>query len=169
MSHEQARDQLVCSAAGFESLLREALLAAGDAPASVSAFSEIGYTRSLYGLRLTLPSGAGVYLQIIAARAADERRSAVGTPPPPQRAAALPSRGPTRLTAVERHLVRALTARRDERIRYVEPLSAAAGSIPFGLRVTFHSGAMVCCNVAHAVPPGERTSVGGVFPSVAAI
>jgi len=33
-------------------------------------------------------------------------------------------------------------------IRWVEPLSTLRAAVPFGLRVTFHSGAVVCCYVA---------------------
>lgn len=156
-------------AAGFQVLLREALAAAGDDPASLATFAEAGYTRSRYGLRLTLPAGAVIYLQIVAARPPDSRRSPVGTPPPQQRAAALPARGATQLTAVERHLIKALTARQDPLVRWVEPLSTLKTAIPFGLRVTFHNGAVVCCYVVHAVPVKARSPLGGLFPSIGTI
>ncbi|MCM2430955.1 hypothetical protein [Streptomyces sp. RKAG337] len=155
------------TAARFEVVLRDLLTAAGSDPASTATFAEAGYTSSRYGLRLALPAGAVVYLQIIAARPPDGRSDEQGPPPPQLRAAALPGRGRTAMTAVERYLISVLTARQDPYVRWVEPLSALGGSIPYGLRITFHSGAIVCCYVAHALPSASSGSVPGTrFPSI---
>ncbi|MFI6112756.1 hypothetical protein [Kitasatospora sp. NPDC051164] len=93
-------------------------------------------------------------------------RRATGAPPPRLRAAALPAVGKTPLTAVERYLVGVLTARQDPFIRPVEPLSAANGAIPFGLNITFHCGAAVCCYVAYLVPAGYSRPLGGPYPAL---
>ena len=153
-------------AAAFEVVLRRALLASGSDPAAVATFSECGYDHSRYGLRLALPAGAAVYLQIVAARPPDPRSGPEGSPPPRTRAPSLPGRGRTALTLVELHLVAALTALEDRRIRWVEPFSTLKGSIPFGLRVVFHCGATVCCYLVHAVPAGSTRPHGGRFPSI---
>ncbi|GAA2970202.1 hypothetical protein GCM10010519_01790 [Streptomyces lactacystinicus] len=153
-------------ASEFESLLHTCLDENTRNQVQVATFAETGCTHSRYGLRLTLPTGAEVYLQIVAARPPDGRAEPQGTPPPRQRAAALPAVGKTPLTAVERHLIRALTARQDPFIRWVEPLSAANGAIPYGLHVTFHCGAVVCCYVAYLVPAGYSRPLGGPYPAL---
>jgi hypothetical protein len=102
-------------AAGFEALLRTALDEVSQGLATT--FAECGCAHSRYGLRLTLPAGAEVDLQLVSARPPDERGTAQGSPPPLQRAAALPAAGKTALTAVERHLIGVLTARQDPSVR----------------------------------------------------
>lgn len=156
-------------AAGFESLLRTCLSQDSDAGGRVAAFGEFGCTHSRYGLRLTLPTGVEVHLQIVAGQPADERRPAQGAPPPRQRSAPLPTAGKTALTAVELHLIDALTARQDPFVQEVTPLSSSNGSIPYGLRVAFHSGAYVFCYVAFLVPAGRTRPLGGLFPSLSRV
>ncbi|MEU8759432.1 hypothetical protein [Streptomyces sp. NPDC048659] len=153
-------------ASEFESLLRACLDDNTANRGQVATFAETGCTHSRYGLRLTLPTSAEVYLQIVAARPPDARAEQQGAPPPRLRAAALPAVGKTPLAAVERHLIGVLTARRDPFIRRVEPLSAANGAIPYGLHVTFHCGAAVCCYVAYLVPAGYSRPLGGPYPAL---
>ncbi|MEU6405361.1 hypothetical protein [Streptomyces sp. NPDC046985] len=132
----------------------------------MATFDESGCTHSRYGLRLTLPTGVEVYLQIVAGQPADERRPAQGAPPIRQRSAPLPAAGKTALAAVELHLIDVLTARQDPFVQEVAPLSSSNGSIPYGLRVAFHSGAYVFCYVALLVPAGRTRPLGGLFPSL---
>ena len=153
-------------AAGFESLLRQALVAAGDDPDGVTTFAEAGYTRSRYGLRLALPSGATVHLQIVATRPPDQEGPRRGALPPKQHSAALPAQGKTSLSAVEQHLASALTAIGDPHIRRVEPLSSLGTAVPYGLRVVFHCRAVVCCYLVRATPAGALHPRGGLFPSL---
>jgi hypothetical protein len=153
-------------AAGFENLLRACLDHDSGAGGRVASFAESGCTHSRYGLRLTLPTGVDVYLQIVAGQPADERRPAQGAPPPRQRSTPLPTAGKTALTDVELHLIDSLTARQDPIIREVTPLSSSSGSIPYGLRVAFHSGAYVFCYVAFVVPASRTRPLGGLFPSL---
>ncbi|MFJ9574657.1 hypothetical protein [Streptomyces bacillaris] len=153
-------------AAGFENLLRACLSQDGAAEGPVTTFGESGCTHSRYGLRLMLPTGVEVYLQIVAGQPPDERRPAQGAPPLRQRSAPLPATGRTALAAVELHLTDALTTRQDPLIQAVAPLSSSNGSIPYGLRVAFHSGAYVFCYVAFLIPAGRTRPLGGLFPTL---
>ncbi|MCG7522861.1 hypothetical protein MHW47_00125 [Streptomyces sp. OfavH-34-F] len=153
-------------AAGFQNLLRACLSHDGADEGPVATFEESGCTHSRYGLRLTLPTGVQVYLQIVAGQPPDERRPAQGAPPLRQRSAPLPTTGSTALAAVELHLIDALTARQDPLVQAVTPLSSSNGSIPYGLRVAFHSGAYVFCYVALLVPAGWTRPLGGLFPEL---
>lgn len=150
----------------FESFLRTCLDESPRSQGQIATFAETSCTHSRFGLRLTLPTGAEVYLQIVAARPPDGHAEPQGAPPPRLPAAALPAVGKTPLTAVEQYLAGVLTARQDPFIRRVEPLSAANGAIPFGLNVTFHCGAAVCCYVAYLVPAGYSRPLGGPYPAL---
>ncbi|MCX5215686.1 hypothetical protein OG689_41765 [Kitasatospora sp. NBC_00240] len=159
------RDDRPWEAGQFESLLKSLLTSEGGVSA-VTTFAEAGYTVSRYGLRLSLPSGAAVYLQIVSASAPDGRAPQQGTAPPRLRAAALPARGKTSLSAVERHLQAVLSSAGDRRIRLTEPYSARGASIAYGLHVRFHNGATVYCYVVHALAPGTDVPRGRPFRSV---
>ncbi|MBC7267414.1 hypothetical protein ACF09G_31545 [Streptomyces albogriseolus] len=155
----------------FEAFLKTLLEQDASASVSVATFAEAGYAISRYGLRMTLPAGATIYLQIVSSGGTRPAADHLGSPPPPTSPVALPARGRTPLAAVEEYLAAVLTGSRDRRIRDVEVYGArpVRGAVPYGLNVTFHSGARISCYVAHALRAGVNEPGTRRFPSVRAV
>ncbi|MGA5442471.1 hypothetical protein ACPCKW_23540 [Streptomyces griseoincarnatus] len=159
------------NAAEFETFLKGLIEQDASASVRVATFAEAGYTISRYGLRITLPAGATIYLQIVSSGGPHRSADELGPPPPPHPPVVLPARGRTSLAAVEQYLGSVLTGSQDQRIRDVEVYGArpVRGAVPYGLNVTFHSGNRISCYIAHALRAGVNEPGTRRFPSIRSI
>ncbi|MFE2934855.1 hypothetical protein [Streptomyces sp. NPDC059278] len=140
------------------------------------SFEEAGYTECPFGVELWLPSGAVVYLQAVGADAPGHRP---GTPLPPvhgdplpvSKPVALPGEGPTEMAAVERWLRWRITTGQSAEISRVSLFQNRNGrnAVPYGLALTFHSGARVWLYFRHATPAGRQPGTGPLWRDLASV
>lgn len=155
----------------FQTFLKSLVEQDPSAAVGVATFAEAGYTVSQVGLRMTLPAGATIYLQIVSSGQPRPSADPLGPPPPATPPVVLPAHGTTALASVEEYLAAVLTGSQDRRIHDVEVYGArpVRGAVPYGLKVAFHSGARISCYVAHALRPGVSEPGTRRFPSIRTI
>lgn len=118
-------------------------------------FAEAGYPLP-WGVELTLPTGAVVYLQT-PVDPSGATRPPQGPAVAPMEPVELPGEGPVELAAVERWLGWCLTGSQPAWIASVALFQHRRGrvGIPHGLAVRAHSGARAWVYFRHATPAGR--------------
>lgn len=141
-------------AEGWAAELLRAIHADGQGQART--FAQADYALP-WGVELTLPTGARIYLQTPTDPTAAPLPCA-GPPPPRMEPVTLPTQGPTPLADVELWLGAALTTGQSPWIAGVDVFHARRGrrpAVPWGLAVRAHSGARAWVYFRHCTPAGR--------------